>query len=408
MPKQFLEQGERVGLGAQYRIERKLGSGGFGETYKAVNLNTGASVALKFLDDDSFAAAKQEGSSATGPVHAALVKVLDVVQWDRPFVVMEFVDGENLSEYLEWTAPMPPSVWWRTLKPLLSGLNHLHTRGLVHRDIKPSNIILREGRPQQPVIVDFGAARKQDQELSQTIRSPWYADPEMDGGNFQKPETSWDIYSLAVVSFEALFGKDDINRDLPPAAAHEKMRQYLASDTPFFQAIGKGLEKLDQRPKEVVDWLSMMVQLDGEADKIDPWTPDSVSGVSERSSRYAQRSSASSGSGRHTVAGKCREIERTYNLPERSVQLFDSDDKPIDGRTSLVSFWKSWEIFDDNDDREFLGSLVDDDDRVSRVREFIASCLRYPEKSVRLVGPDRGPYKGNTKVKTVRRHFSTD
>ena len=405
MPKQPLGRGERVGLGAQYRIERKLGDGGFGETYKAMNLNTGASVALKFLDDDSFAAAKREGSSAIGPAHDALVKVLDVVNWERPFVVMEFVDGESLSEYLEWSAPLKSSVWWQTLRPLLSGLHHLHARGLVHRDIKPANIILREGRPQQPVVVDFGAARKQDQELSQIVLAPWYADPEILQGGFPKPERSWDIYSLAVVSFEALFGKDGVDRDLPVAEAHESMRRHLASDTPFCQAIGKGLEKVDQRPKEVVDWLSMMVQPDRELYEMDRLWPDDVS----RSSSDEQSSRTSPVGERHTVAAKCRELERTYDLPKHSVQLVDSEDKPLDGRTSLISFWKSWEFSDV--DRESLRALIVDDDTVSVVRERIAFFSKYPEKSVRLIAPDREPYnrepyRGNTKVKTVRKQFS--
>ena len=394
-------QGDKVGHDGQYLIDQKLGEGGFGETYKAINTHTNANVALKFLDNDSFEDAKKEAGNAGGRHHEAVVNVTDVVAWERPFVVMEFVDGQSLSTYIKQNAPLSPSVWWQTLRPLLSGIHHLHTSGLVHRDIKPDNIILREGRPQQPVIVDFGAARKTGERLSKMILAPWYADPQILNIGAKRPETSWDIYSLAVVSFEALFGRDEVDHLENPAEAHEYMRQYLATSTPFYQTIGKGLETMDQRPKHVIDWLLMMVQPDEGSDSFDSLESEDVSSVSSRSE---QPSTTTSTSERHTVAAKCRELEQTYNLPERSVQLFDANDEPLDGRTSLVSFWKSWER--NEEDREFLGKLFVDKDNVRDVREGIAYRMSYPEKAVRLVGPDGEPYHGGTKVKTVRRDFA--
>ena len=390
---QRLKQGARVGNGGKYRIDRQLGEGGFGETYKAVNTHINASVALKFLDNDSFDQARNEASTAHAGLgeavarHDAVVKVLDAERWERPFVVMEFVDGQDLSEYLEQGAPLTSSDWWQTLKPLLSGLQHLHARGLVHRDIKPANIILRYGKPQEPVIVDFGAARKQDQDLSQIIVSPLYADPEI--GRSRRAEFRWDIYSLAIVSFEALFRdyfEELTDDDLSVPEAHESMRQFLASsDSRFCQAIGKGLEKMDQRPKQVIDWLAMMVQPDGEPAPPDPDPPPTP--------RLASVP---------TVAAKCRELEEKFSLPARSVQLVDARRQTIDGRTSLVSLWKSWEKYDDEEGRGLFG----DDHTVSTVQETVASHLNYPKKSVRLVGPDGKPYFGATRVKTVRRHFA--
>lgn len=393
-----VKRGDEVGHEGQYRIEQKLGDGGFGETYKAVNQSTGADVAVKFLDSDSFDEARREGGSAVGTAHQNVVRVLDVVNWERPFVVMEFVDGEGLSDYLEGHAPLTPPVWWQTLKPILSGLHHLHAKGLVHRDIKPANIILRDGRPQQPVIVDFGAARKQDKDLSQIILSAVYADPKIQWSNFRKPETSWDIYSLAVVSFEAMFPDDfeELVDDHPVPEAHEYMKQYLAGhDSRFCQAIGKGLETMDQRPKQVADWLAMMVQPEETADY--PVHDDDTSNATSHGEQLSSE--------RHTVAAKCREIEQTYSLPERSVQLAGSDKEPLDGRTSLVSFWKSWELFGD-EEREFTKGFFHEDDTAKSVRDDIASHLRFPENSVRLVTPDGEPYNGKTKVKTVRRDFA--
>ena len=233
------------------------------------------------------------------------------------------------------------------------------------------------------------------------ILAPWYADPQILNINATQPETSWDIYSLAVVSFEALFGREEVDH-LETTEAHEYMRQYLATSTPFCQTIGKGLETMDQRPKHVVDWLLMMVQPSEGSDRFDSLESDDVSSVYSRSE---QLSTTTSTSERHTVAAKCRELERTYNLPKRSVQLFDANKEPLDGRTSLVSFWKSWERFDD-DDREFLRGFFADDERVSNVRERIAFFANYPENSVRIVDPDGQAYNGKTHVKTVRLDFA--
>ena len=407
MPMRF-EQGDSVGRDGEYRIDRLLGDpGGFGQTYKAVNLNTTASVALKFLNTDSLEEARREGQSVAGTTHEAVVRVLDVVEWDRPFVVMEFVGGQDLSTYLEQSAPLTSSVWWQTLRPLLSGLQHLHARGVVHRDIKPANIVLRDGKPQRPVIVDFGAARREDQELSQIIVARAYADPEIVRHEPRKPEPNWDIYSLAVVSFEALFRDsfEDLQHLRVVAEAHRRMRQELASsDSTFCQAIGKALEGADQRPQQVVDWLAMMVQPDGLSD-------GAVSAGGSSSIYEPPSSVVTSGSKRHTVAAKCRELERRYGLPERSVQLTDADGEPMDGRTSLVSFWEAWEQVYDEFGVEFLREYFGDDETVKSVREGIAQHLNYPTSphviSVAIVGPDGELYGGGKRVKTLRRDFAT-
>lgn len=265
MPPLF-KRGQRVGHDGQYVIQQRLGVGNFGETYKAESTNTGVNVALKFFDTNSFKDAQKEARSAARSRHEAIVDVSDVVEWERPFVVMEFIDGEGLSKYIKSNAPLKPSEWWLTLRPLLSGIHHLHAGGLVHLDIKPSNIILRDGKPQQPVIIDFGTAREQDQELSQLFLSPWYSDPEISEIVIERPETSWDIYSLAVISFEALVGRGAISHLKGVREAHEHMRKHLATGTFFFQIIGKGLERMDQRPEKVVDWLLMMAQPNEESD----------------------------------------------------------------------------------------------------------------------------------------------
>ncbi len=329
--------------------------------------------------------------------HDAVVKVLDVVEWDFPFIVMEFVDGQVLSDFFDRNAPLSPSQWWESLRPLLKGLHHLHATGTVHRDIKPANIILRHRQPHLPVIVDFGAARHTGRDLTQIIHSQHYTDPEVRRLELRVAEPSWDIYSLAVVSFEALF--NDEFTELVDASAPEAFRDQMLGlvmrcDSCFLQAIGRGLEPREQRPKQVVDWMTLMVAPDGVVREADP-VPSS--------STTDGKPSAVSRATRHTVAAKCSELEERYGLPSGSVGLM-ADGEPLRGQTSLVSFWRSWEYSVDGGRDEFA-TLVDDGDTVSSVRDMVQRHLKYPVESVCLVQPDGSVYRGNTKIKTVRGDF---
>ena len=394
--KQF-KRGEAVGSDRKYRIEQELARGGFGATYEAVNTATNTTVALKFLDAGAFQEAKNEGSKVTEHNHEAVVRVLDVVEWDWPFIVMEFVEGQVLSCFLEQNAPLSPRQWWETLRPLLKGLHHLHAIGTVHRDIKPANIILRHRQPHLPVIVDFGAARATSQYLTYIVRSGHYTDPMVYGLGLRRAEPSWDIYSLAVVSFEALFKVEfELVKD---ALASEAFRDqmlglFMNCDSRFLQAIGRGLEPQEQRPKQVVDWMTLMVNPDDVVRDADP-----VPGSSTADSKP----SAVSHPARHTVAAKCRELEERYGLPPRSVGLM-ADGEPLRGQTSLVSFWRSWEYSVDGGRDEFT-ALVDDGDTVFSVRDLIRRHLQYPVQSVCLVAPGGEKYQGQTKIKTVRRDY---
>ena len=394
--KQF-KKGEAVGSDRKYRIERELARGGFGATYEAVNTSTNTTVALKFLDAGAFQEAKKEGSKVTEHNHEAVVKVLDVVEWDWPFIVMEFVEGQVLSDFLEQNAPLSPRQWWETLRPLLKGLHHLHAIGTVHRDIKPANIILRHRQPHLPVIVDFGAARPTSQDLTQVIHSRHYTDPMVYDLGLRRAEPSWDIYSLAVVSFEALF-KDEFIELVEDASAlefrNQMVRLFMSCDSRFLRAIGRGLEPQDQRPEQVVDWMALMVTPDDVVRDADP-VPSS--------STADNKPSAVSNRPRHTVAAKCRELEERYGLPQGSIGLSAHGER-LSGQTSLVSFWRSWEYSIDSG-RDDFAALVNDGDTVYTVRDMVRRHLQYPVQSVCLVAPDGEKYRGQTKIKTVRRDY---
>lgn len=203
-----LDAGDTVG---SYEIETELGSGGFGQTFRAVHTGTHERVVLKFPHAASpdEAAAEARAIGRLRGTHDAIVTVRDVVFNDNPYVVLEHVDGTGLDEYLsERDTRLEPSLWWQTLRPLMSGVQHLHSAEIVHRDIKPENVMLRDSSPDKPVIIDFGAARNMNKLLSQHIGTGMYMDPIIADYGALQPDPKWDLYSLAILSYEAMFPVD--------------------------------------------------------------------------------------------------------------------------------------------------------------------------------------------------------
>jgi serine/threonine protein kinase len=129
----------------QYRIEGKLGQGGMGEVYLAMDTKLKRPVAVKFLsaeiaDDAARRRFQREAQMASSLNHPHIITVHDVGDWNgEQYIVTEFVDGGTLSH---WAAAAPRS--WRNVVELLTGvaegLAAAHEAGIFHRDIKPGNI----------------------------------------------------------------------------------------------------------------------------------------------------------------------------------------------------------------------------------------------------------------------------
>ena len=385
-------EGDTVG---SYEIETALDKGGFGRTFLAIHIGTYERVVLKFPHTASYDEAAKE-AQALGHLkrHDAIVTVRDVVSDDRPYVVLEYVEGMRLDEYLSVHAPLTPVQWWQTFRPLLSGVQHLHAAGIVHRDIKPANVVLRDSNPAVPVIIDFGAARDRDDFLTQTIGSGMYMDPTIADYGALQPDPSWDIYSLAVLSFEAMFALEFAElssaidkKESRYDQAHDKMRQhFVRSPSSFLQAIGVPLHKDSiAKPKEIVDWLTLMVR------------PAEAMSFDTRGHEAANLDSSlpkwNSTSSKHTLADKSREIERRFNLPQGSVRFSDPDRNLLAKAAPLLSLWGTW---------QGASYEVDDDWNVALVRESVEFFLQSPKGSVCIVDPDGKAYHGGKKVRTVR------
>ena len=200
-------------LGGRYRVIAELGHGGMATIYRATDTQLGREVAVKVLrpeylrDPDFGSRFRQEAQNAASLSHPNVVTVYDYGEDPSgPFIVMEYVDGEDLATILRRNGALPPSQASRIGSAVARALAAAHARGIVHRDVKPGNVLI--GRDGRVKVVDFGIARAiaeaQMTLPGTTLGSVHYFSPEQARG---EPATaSSDIYALGIVLYEMLTG----------------------------------------------------------------------------------------------------------------------------------------------------------------------------------------------------------
>ena len=203
-----------------YRLDQRIGTGGFGEVWKAYDPHLARYVAIKMprsdraapRDMDAFLAEAQKVASLRR--HPGIVPVFYVGESDgRWFIVSEFVDGTNLAEMLESRQTSPEEAA-RLIAEVASHLHYAHQQGFVHRDLKPSNILLDRGG--KPYLTDFGIAvsvREADFSAGRPFGTLPYMAPEAISGEHQQLDPRSDIYSLGVVFYELLTGRLPFDAD---------------------------------------------------------------------------------------------------------------------------------------------------------------------------------------------------
>jgi serine/threonine protein kinase len=232
---------DELGRLGPYRILRVLGSGGMGVVFLAEDPQLQRLVALKAMLPTLAASgtAKQrflrEARTAAALKHDHIVTIHQVGE-DRgaPFLAMEFLDGESLSERLARERKLPLSEVLRIGREIADGLEAAHQRGLIHRDIKPANIWLEGGRGRVKIL-DFGLARAAAEEAHLTqpgmiVGTPAYMAPEQAQG--ERIDGRCDLFSLGCILYQMATGEppfggtDTISTLLAvatrqPRAAHE-------------------------------------------------------------------------------------------------------------------------------------------------------------------------------------------
>jgi eukaryotic-like serine/threonine-protein kinase len=204
-----LEPGERLG---RFEIRAHIGTGGFGNVYRAWDPTIGRPVALKTCESEDPGVRERfarEARLAGGLDHPNIVRIFDFQDSEHPWLlVQEYLDGEDLSALLARGAPLSAAERFRILDETARGLAYAHARGVVHRDVKPAN--LRRLSSGTVKILDFGIAKRLDAEAGLTrpgvtIGSLGHMAPEqIDGGEVDQRA---DLFALGIVAYELFAGR---------------------------------------------------------------------------------------------------------------------------------------------------------------------------------------------------------
>ncbi|MBN1811953.1 MAG: serine/threonine protein kinase [Anaerolineae bacterium] len=212
----------------RYRIVKLLGHGGFGAVYQAWDARLERLCALKENLDPSSEVERQFGKEATilaNLNHPNLPRVIDhfTVAGQGQYLVMDFVEGDDLQQMLDRRGPLPEAEVLPWITQICDALAYLHNQPqpIIHRDIKPANVkITSDG---QPMLVDFGIAKFYDPARQTTLGAraitPGYSPPEQYGHG--RTDTRSDIYSLGATLYALLTGKepaDSVERLIGAAA----------------------------------------------------------------------------------------------------------------------------------------------------------------------------------------------
>ncbi len=237
-------------LAGRYRIEGKLGTGGIGVVYRAVQLPLARPVAVKVLHEDLTALAElrarfeREARVLSALTHPHVVSISDYgIDEDRPFLVMEVLEGHTLEEVVR-EDPIEPDRALAIARQILRGLAFAHSKGIAHRDLKPANVFLSRmpDGSEHVKLLDFGLARmvqpdgEADDQPTLTTRgvvfgTPAYMSPEQASGS-EVDERS-DVYSAGVLLFELLAGRRPFLGD----TRAELLRAHLMAPVPRLASV---------------------------------------------------------------------------------------------------------------------------------------------------------------------------
>jgi serine/threonine protein kinase len=212
-------------LDGQFQVLQKIGSGGMGAVYKALQPAMNRMVGVKILHPklanrkDLVSRFRREARAMSHLNHPNTTKVFLYGELDDGslYIVMEFLEGKNLNQTVRSEGPFPVARALPILIQVCGALDEAHKAGIIHRDMKPENIFVcqQQGMRDYPKVLDFGLAKVTEREMrpgsliltqeGMVFGTPEFMSPEQAQGKVLTPGS--DIYSLAVILYEVLTGK---------------------------------------------------------------------------------------------------------------------------------------------------------------------------------------------------------
>ena len=236
-------------IGGRYEILKFIGGGGMSRVYLAHDIILDRDVAIKVLNYD-FSNEEElkrrfmrEALSATSLMHPNIVDIYDVGEdGDIHYLVMEFVEGQTLKEYIQSNGPLAPEQALPIMSQLVSAISNAHYNGIVHRDIKPQNILMdHDGNVK---ITDFGIAMALSAtaytKTNSVLGTVHYLSPEQARGGMATKKS--DIYSLGIVFYELLTGKLPFSGESAVSIALKHLQEETPSVRSLYPDIPQSVE----------------------------------------------------------------------------------------------------------------------------------------------------------------------
>ena len=228
-----------------YKVVEEIARGGMGVVYKAHDLSLGRFVAIKVpssnvVNSPSWQRLLREAKVLAQLRHANVVRVLEVGERaGRPYIVMEWIEGQQLSDYYRLRQSVSPETAVSIVARLAEAVDYLHQNKVLHRDLKPENVML--GPAGEPTLVDFGIA--QDLEGTATtaltvrgkiLGTPLYASPEQLLGELDSIGPLSDVFGLGAILYFLLSGRS-------PRGEPTSFVELLSAEIAPLSAVPKGL-----------------------------------------------------------------------------------------------------------------------------------------------------------------------
>ena len=236
-------------LGNRYRLLTKLGGGGMAEVYKGLDTLLDRQVTIKILreqysSDEEFAKEfRREAQAVARLSHPNIVSIYDVgTEGETQYLVMEYIDGINLKEYIAEHAPLGQGKLMSIAIQICDALDHAHSNQIVHRDIKPHNILITSTGKVK--VTDFGIARAVTEATVKYtggfMGSVHYLSPEQAKGDITDYKS--DIYSAGVVLYEMATGHVPYEGESPITIALKHVQDSPKKPTEINPKISPKLE----------------------------------------------------------------------------------------------------------------------------------------------------------------------